>query len=88
VFSSLTPGPARMDEAEARKKANALIKEYVGTQKKMSFVNLWDAMMTAEGKPREDIWVEDRIHPNHEGYLLRVKLTLPFLGEAEGKGRG
>ena len=34
----------------------------------------------ADGKPREDIWVEDRVHPNHAGYLIRVKLTRPFLG--------
>ena len=35
------------------------------------------------GKPREDIWVEDRVHPNHAGYQIRVKLTRPFLGEPD-----
>jgi hypothetical protein len=35
------------------------------------------------GSRGEDIWVEDRIHPNHEGYMLRVKLTLPYLGQPD-----
>jgi len=83
VFSSLTPGPARIAEADTRQKANALVKAWVDTQMNMGFINLWDAMMGPDGKPREDIWVEDRIHPNHEGYLIRVKLTLPFLGEPD-----
>ena len=37
-------------------------------------------MLGADGKPREDIWVADRVHPNHAGYLIRVQLTAPFLG--------
>ena len=44
-------------------------------------------MLTAEGPPREDLWVEDRIHPNHAGYLLRVKIMRPLLGKPEGKSR-
>ena len=39
-------------------------------------------MLTPDGQPREDLWVEDRIHPNHEGYLIRVKLMRPLLGTA------
>jgi hypothetical protein len=38
-------------------------------------------MLTPDGKPREDIWVADRVHPNHEGYLIRVRLMKPLLGE-------
>jgi len=33
-----------------------------------------------DGKSCEDIWVEDRVHPNHAGYMIRVQLTRPFLG--------
>ena len=37
-------------------------------------------MLTPDGQPREDLWVADRVHPNHAGYLIRVKLTKPLLG--------
>ena len=85
AFSSITPGPGRWDEADQRKQANQAIKDYVATQKNLHFIDLWDAMLTPDGKPREDLWVEDRVHPNHAGYLLRVKIMRPILGAPDKK---
>lgn len=81
VYSSITPGPGRWDEAPQRREANRLLREYIATRPGLKFIDLWDAMLTADGKPREDLWVEDRVHPNHAGYLIRVQLTRPLLGE-------
>ena len=83
AFSSTTPGPGRWEEADRRKAANKLLKDYIATQPGLHFIDLWDAMLTADGKPREDIWVEDRVHPNHAGYLIRVKIMRPLLGEPD-----
>ena len=83
AFSSMTPGPGRWDEADKRKETNQAIKDYIATQPHLLFINLWDAMLTADGKPREDLWVADRVHPNHAGYLLRVKIMRPILGEPD-----
>jgi lysophospholipase L1-like esterase len=80
AFSSLTPGPGRWEEADRRKEANKLIKDYIATQPNLMFIDLWDAMLTADGKPRENLWVADRVHPNHAGYLLRVQIMKPLLG--------
>ena len=85
AWSSITPGPGRWDEAPQRKAANALIKQWIATQKGLSFIDLWDAMLTKDGQPREDLWVADRVHPNHEGYLIRVQLTTPALGPLDRK---
>lgn len=85
AFSSLTPGPGRWDEAPQRKETNRLINNYVVTQPHLFFIDLWNSMLTADGKPRDDLWVADRIHPNHAGYLIRVKLMRPILGEPDRK---
>ena len=85
AWSSITPGPGRWDEAPQRMRANALIKAWISTEKGLSFIDLWDAMLTTDGTPREDLWVADRIHPNHEGYLIRVRLTTPVLGPPDRK---
>jgi GDSL-like Lipase/Acylhydrolase family len=85
AFTSMTPSPGRWDEADKRKETNHVIKDYIATQPHLQFINLWDAMLTADGKPREDLWVADRVHPNHEGYLLRVKIMRPILGEPDKK---
>jgi len=80
VFSSLTPGPGRQEEFARRKETNQVIKNYIITQPGLQFIDLWDAMLTPDGKPRTDLWVADGVHPNHAGYLLRVKIMLPILG--------
>lgn len=85
AFSSLTPGPGRWEEAPKRKETNQLIKQYIATQPNLLFIDLWDAMLTADGKPRQDLWVADGVHPNHAGYLLRVKIMRPLLGEPDRK---
>jgi hypothetical protein len=87
VYSSITPGPGRWDEAPQRKETNRLLREYIATRTDLKFVDLWDAMLTPDGKPREDIWVKDRVHPNHAGYLIRVELTRPLLGQPDRAGR-
>jgi hypothetical protein len=81
VCSGITPGPGRWDEAPQRRETNRLIREYIATQPGLQFVDLWDAMLSADGQPREDLWVADRVHPNHAGYLIRVRLTRPLLGD-------
>jgi len=85
AFSSTTPGPGRWEEAAQRKETNRVLREYIATQPNLLFIDLWDAMLTADGKPREDLWVADRVHPNHAGYLLRVKIMRPLLGEPDRK---
>jgi lysophospholipase L1-like esterase len=85
AFSSTTPGPARWAEADKRKATNQIIRDYIATQPNLLYINLWDAMLTPDGKPREDLWVADRVHPNHDGYLLRVKIMRPILGEPDTK---
>ena len=83
IFSSITPGPGRWEEAPQRRETNQAVSQYVATRPDLKFINLWDAMLTPDGKPREDIWVEDRVHPNHAGYLIRVQLTRPLLGKPD-----
>jgi lysophospholipase L1-like esterase len=85
AWSSTTPGPGRWEQAAKRKAANALVKAWAATQKDVVFIDLWDAMLTPDGQPREDLWVADRVHPNHAGYLIRAKLTIPVLGAPDQK---
>ncbi|HEY4247087.1 MAG TPA: GDSL-type esterase/lipase family protein [Lacunisphaera sp.] len=85
AFTSITPSPGRWHEAAARKAANQAVRDFIATQKNLHFIDLWDAMLTPDGKPREDIWVEDRVHPNHAGYLIRVNIMRPLLGAPDEK---
>jgi lysophospholipase L1-like esterase len=44
-------------------------------------------MLTPDGKPRADLWTADGVHPNHAGYLVRVKMMLPVLGAPDKAAR-
>jgi len=85
AFTSMTPGPARWPEAARRKEANQAIKDYVATQPGLLFIDLWNAMLTPDGQPRQDLWVADGVHSNHEGYRLRVAIMRPLLGLPDQK---
>ena len=87
AFTSLTPGPGRQEEFDRRKATNRVIQDYVATQSGLRFIDLWDAMLTPDGKPRADLWTTDGIHPNHAGYLVRVKMMLPVLGAPDKTAR-
>jgi lysophospholipase L1-like esterase len=80
AFSSITPSPGRWQQAEVRRRTNRLVRDWALSQPNLHFIDLWDAMLAPDGTPREDIWVEDRIHPNQAGYRIRVAIMRPLLG--------
>ena len=86
AFTSTTPGPGRWAETAQRKETNRLIKDYIATQPGLLYIDLWDAMLTPDGQPRPDLWVTDGIHPNHDGYLVRVKIMRPLIGPPDQQG--
>jgi lysophospholipase L1-like esterase len=87
AFTSITPSPGRWDEKDRRIAANRLVKEAVRTGASLHFIDLWDAFLGPDGTPREDLYVDDRIHPNHDGYLVRVRIMKPLLGPPDRHAR-
>jgi lysophospholipase L1-like esterase len=79
AFSSITPSPGRWEQADRRKAANQLVRTYVSTAAALHFIDLWDAFLGSDGLPREDLYGPDRIHPNHDGYLVRIRIMRPLL---------
>jgi len=86
LFMSLQPSPARWSQAEKQKQTNALIKKQIEAGKNMAYIEAYEAFLTADGKPREELFVADKLHHNEAGYKIRTQLVLPFLkGEEEKK---
>lgn len=85
AISSLTPSPARWGEAEIGKHANQIIKDYIATQKNVVFIDLFDAYLGPDGKPREELYVEDHLHHSAAGYQVRIRVTRGILGEPDKK---
>jgi lysophospholipase L1-like esterase len=79
LFMSLQPSPARWTQAEKQKQTNALIRKQIEAGKNMAYIDAYDAFLTADGKPREDLFVADKLHHNEAGYKIRTSLVMPFL---------
>ena len=48
---------------------------------------LYDSFMGANGKPREELFVADKLHNSAAGYAVRVKFLRPILGPPDFPGR-
>ena len=79
VYLGMGPSPARWAQREQQQKGNALIREFLATQMNTAFVGLWDELLGADGQPRPEFYVEDRLHSSDAGYKLRAQVIRPFI---------
>ncbi|GAB3646386.1 SGNH/GDSL hydrolase family protein [Echinicola sediminis] len=80
VFLSPKPSPARWHLKDKYEELNQLLEQYCKQTAKVSFINLWDILLDADGEPMEDIFLGDQLHLNKKGYDLwaeSIKELLP-----------
>jgi lysophospholipase L1-like esterase len=54
---------------------NSTISEMSEKDELLFFVDVWEEMLTAEGKPNPSLFVEDGLHINAEGYKIWTRLV-------------
>ena len=80
VFISLSPSIARWSQADKEKAINEMVKNFAKLAPGVKYLETYDMVLGADGKPRPDLFVEDKLHFNAEGnHLLaeKVKTILP-----------
>lgn len=77
-FVSLKPSPARWKQWEKSLRANALIKNFIKTDKRHHYVDI-TAIMLKNGKPDGSIFLADSLHMNAEGYQRWTSVLKPIL---------
>ena len=70
VYIGITPAPSRWDKVEEVKQANVAIAAYAKSGLKLYFVDTFNKFLGKDGKPREEFFVDDRLHLSTAGYLL------------------
>lgn len=78
-YISIKPSPARSQLKVKFEEANRLIENFLKSQKKAAFVNVYSSMMNKQGKIRTELFSPDKLHMNPEGYALWKKIILPYL---------
>jgi lysophospholipase L1-like esterase len=79
AFVSIKPSIAREHLMEKMREANAKVRDFAARQKDMVYIDVFTPMLTKDGKPRPELFVEDRLHMNRQGYELWKSIIGPVL---------
>lgn len=78
AYISNKPSPSRARLLEAQRQANALIK-VEAKRLRVDYIDVFTPMLDANGQPRGELFVEDRLHMNRAGYELWQQKVAPYL---------
>lgn len=79
VFVSIKPSPSRANLMPADEEANALIRQFLSTWPQTAYVDVYHRMLTADGKPKPEIFLADSLHMNAKGYAIWKEAIRPAL---------
>jgi lysophospholipase L1-like esterase len=79
IYLSIKPSEARWKLVEEGRKTNQLIEEFCKAGKDLKFVDVGSPMLGKDGKPRPELYVEDKLHLTPEGYELWASILRPHL---------
>ncbi len=70
AYVSIKPSPLRAGLMPQVREANDLIRTYSQTEPQLDFIDVYSLMLDASGQPRGELFANDRLHLNAEGYSL------------------
>ena len=79
VYVSMKPSPSRQLLMGKMREGNTLIRNFLKTKRRTGFVDVYKEMIDDEGKPIAELFLEDNLHMNRQGYAIWKKTIEPFL---------
>lgn len=79
AYVSMKPSPSRANLFAKYEEANKQIKKFLSGKKNTAFIDVYHAMLNADGTPLADIFVQDNLHMNAKGYAIWKKILAPYL---------
>ncbi|HMT97484.1 MAG TPA: GDSL-type esterase/lipase family protein, partial [Ferruginibacter sp.] len=70
VYVSMKPSPARVKLMAKFNVANVMIRSFLKDKKNTAFVDVYHAMLNADGSVNESIFLADKLHMNKKGYAI------------------
>jgi lysophospholipase L1-like esterase len=83
LYVSNAPNPSRWNRIGQIREANALIAAYGQEEGEIEYVDVFSHMLGADGLPRAELFIEDKLHMNAKGYALWAEILRPRLMEPE-----
>ena len=79
AYMTINATPARWANVAREKKANQLIRDCIAKGENLDYIDTFGATMGTDGKPREELFVKDRLHFNAEGYKILAARVRDYL---------
>ena len=79
AFLAIKPSPLRAQQLPRQQQANALVRAEARRLHQVEFIDVATPMLGADGQPRAELFIEDRLHMNRAGYELWRGIVAPYL---------
>jgi lysophospholipase L1-like esterase len=70
AYISVKPSPSRLALMPQIRETNALIRDYILHARNTDFIDVFTPMLDAQGQPRAELFRDDLLHLNTQGYAL------------------
>ena len=77
-FISVKPSPARFPIVDRIRRVNELVRKEIEARPSGYYVDVFPAMLNEAGRPRTELYFEDGLHLNREGYRLWGSILQPY----------
>ncbi len=79
AFVSIKPSPSRAALLPQVREANALVRAYAAKRTDVDYLDVFTPMLDASGQPKPELFIDDRLHMNGEGYALWASVVRPWI---------
>lgn len=80
AFVSIKPSGSRWALVDKMRATNGQVRKYVGTDPALIYVDVFTPMLGEDGRPRAELFREDKLHMTAQGYALWRDLLRPIVG--------
>jgi len=78
-FISLSPSISRWKQADKEKALNTMVEKYCQQTPRLKYIETYSLPLGPDGQPRAELFVDDKLHFNADGYKLLVERIRPYL---------
>ena len=82
-FIAIKPSLSRWKLSGKMTRANSLVRDACGKDKRLDYIDIWQPMLGDDGRPRPDLFLGDGLHLNTKGYALWTSIVKPHLTRRE-----
>lgn len=79
VYISIKPSPSRIRLLSKIRETNTLIEDYADNADEVDYIDVFTPMLDASGQPRSELFRDDALHLNAQGYALWKRIIGPHV---------